>query len=105
MNTYLAPQTFGDCRAAFQMRGDAMEPAYRSRDLLLIDTSDTAASGGDFLLWFEDRGDYAVRRVERTPGGKLRLTCVNARYSAEEVEPGAVEIAGRVCGLWRDGGL
>lgn len=83
-----------------------MEPIYRACDLLLIDTADTeAAWGGDFLIWFEDRAGYGVRRVERLPNGKLRLGYANRKYATEDFDPAELEVAGRVCGVWRSGGL
>ena len=106
MNCDFAPTTFGGHRAAFEMRGDSMAPRFRSRDLLLIDTADRApADGGIFLVWFEDSGDYAVRRAV-LKWGQLELSCENPDFANPALfDLTEIEIAGRVCGVWRKGGI
>lgn len=106
MGVDFAPMTMGSGRAAFTIRGDSMAPLFKSRDLLLVDTTVTNPTrGGAFLCWYEERGDYAVRTVEALRSGKLALSCANPKYSGETVDAAEVEIAGKVCGVWRDSGL
>ena len=82
-----------------------MAPELRQRDLLLIDTDDTAIDGRASLVWLESWGGYCVRRVDHVPGGKLRLRCNSSVYSELILDVSEVEIAGKVSGVWREGGL
>lgn len=78
------------------VRGDSMEPDFRHGDQLLVDTRDTSpAQPGPFALWDGEWGEYVVKNVERTDGGRVRMFSTNTKYSATEIVHEETRIIGR----------
>jgi phage repressor protein C with HTH and peptisase S24 domain len=83
-----------------RVQGDSMLPTLDTGDTIMIDRSKTyPASDHIYLVRIEDL--YRVKRVQKIPGEKLRLTSDNPLYKDIEVDMNneAVEIIGKV--VWR----
>ncbi|MGE8356395.1 MAG: XRE family transcriptional regulator, partial [Microvirgula sp.] len=71
--------------SVISVKGDSMEGVLNDRDVILINRSDTQATGGLFVLRID--GDLVVKRVQRLPGALLKVTSANEAY-----EPFTVDI-------------
>ncbi|MCW5830161.1 MAG: LexA family transcriptional regulator [Deltaproteobacteria bacterium] len=83
--------------------GDSMEPAILGGDILLVDLRQkTVGSGGVYVI---RQGDaLSVKRLQRTPSGKIRIISDNPRYESFEVDENdgrGFELKGRVVWLGR----
>lgn len=80
--------------------GDSMEPTISSGAMLLVNTSKTARLPGDGIFVVRLEGDILVKRLQRVPGGKIKVSSDNAAYDAFHVslDDGGVDFAllGRV---------
>lgn len=80
------------------VEGDSMEPELRAGDIILIDRRDTGPNrDAIYVMRIDDA--LLVKRLQRLPGGQLRVTSDNPRYDPfllknEELEN--VVIVGRV---------
>jgi phage repressor protein C with HTH and peptisase S24 domain len=83
--------------------GESMEPAIRSGDLLLLDTTDRRFRNfGIYVI--EVRGERLVKRVQRKFDGSLILISDNGLYQPESIPADLakeVQVVGRV--IWRGG--
>ena len=84
--------------SVISVKGDSMEGVLNNRDVILLNLSDTQASSGLYVLRVD--GDLVVKRVQRLPGSKLRVTSANEAYEPFEVDlnnvPGDFAVIGRV---------
>jgi len=88
-----------DARAVV-VRGDSMAPELVAGDVVVVDLAAPPREG----LWVLALGDaLLVKRVQRLPGGRLRLVSCNPAYAPLEVAAADVRLIGRV--VWRGGGL
>lgn len=84
--------------SVISVKGDSMEGVLNDRDVILINRSDTQATGGLFVLRID--GDLVVKRVQRLPGALLKVTSANEAYEPFTVDinnpPSDFSVVGRV---------
>ena len=84
-----------------RVSGEAMEPALREGDRLVVDTAKhLPGDGGLFVL--RGPGGFEVWRVQPHAGTdfpRLRLSCANPRYQARTRLAGKVDILGKA--IWK----
>ncbi len=84
--------------SVISVKGDSMEGVLNNRDVILLNRADTQASGGLYVLRLD--GDLVVKRVQRLPGNKLRVSSANEAYAPFEVDmndtPSDFAVIGRV---------
>lgn len=79
------------------VRGDAMEPALRDGEPVLVDTQSHDPVEGIYALHLQGTASPIFRRLQQMPGGVYRASCENPTYEPFDFQPGqAVEIIGRV---------
>jgi phage repressor protein C with HTH and peptisase S24 domain len=68
------------------------------RDVILVNHADTSPASGLYVLRVE--GDLIVKRVQKLPGGKLKVLSANQAYEPFEIDPaspvGDFAVIGRV---------
>lgn len=78
--------------------GDSMEPELRPGDIILVDRSDVGPNrDGVYVLRMDE--SLLVKRLQRLPGGGLRVTSDNEKYEAFTIkfrEAINIAIIGRV---------
>lgn len=80
---------------AITARGDSMEPTISDADMLLIDTSQRDVGiEGVFVLVMN--GWLVVKRVQRLPGGSVRVLSDNRRYDPIDMDVADMAVTGRV---------
>jgi phage repressor protein C with HTH and peptisase S24 domain len=96
---WLAAQGW-NTRTHFTMRckGDSMEPTVQDGAPVVIDTSDrgrTVQSGRVYAISID--GELLLKRLDRLPGGLLRVRSDNLApmYSAFELPESSIEVVGR----------
>lgn len=62
------------------VEGESMEPVLRSRDIVLVDRRNAEKIPQDGIYVVRLNGSLLVKRVQRLPGGVLRVTSENASY-------------------------
>ncbi|MEQ6292575.1 helix-turn-helix transcriptional regulator [Vogesella sp. GCM10023246] len=84
--------------SVISVKGDSMEGVLNNRDVILLNRADTQASGGLYVLRLD--GDLVVKRVQRLPGNRLRVSSANEAYAPFEVDmndtPSDFAVIGRV---------
>ncbi|MCB6182351.1 helix-turn-helix domain-containing protein [Leeia sp. TBRC 13508] len=70
--------------SVISVHGDSMEGVLNDRDVILLNHADTNAVGGLYVLRVD--GNLIVKRVQRIPGGKLRVVSANEAYEPFEVD-------------------
>jgi DNA-binding Xre family transcriptional regulator len=75
---------------------DEMEPTLSKGDYVILNTDDTQASSGLFVLRSGDTSD--IRRVQRI-GTMLRISCDNPRYASIDLGPSDFHAVGRVSAI------
>lgn len=100
INTRLyATATQGEPEFAFGLLfdSDTMQPTIHAGDVVVCDGS-VDAIDGDGLYCIREHGRVTIRRIRNNPySGRIDLLFDNGRYGAiEGVEPGQVEVAGKV---------
>lgn len=84
--------------SVISVKGDSMEGVLNNRDVILLNRADTQATSGLYVLRVD--GDLVVKRVQRLPGSKLRVTSANEAYEPFEVDlnnsPEDFAVIGRV---------
>lgn len=65
--------------------GDSMEPRIRSGELMLCSRSPRHLKGADGTYIVRLEGEVLVKRIQRIPGGKVRVSSENTGYSPFEV--------------------
>ena len=72
-----------DLRLLF-VEGESMEPGLRAGDIILVNVRDQHAQrDGIYVLRLEDA--LLVKRLQRLPGGKLRVSSDNSAYESFEL--------------------
>lgn len=82
---------------ALQIKGDSMEPEYRSGDIVIFRKQETCKSGDDCVVMINGN-DATFKRVEKLPGGIL-IKPLNPNYqtlhfSDSDIEKTPVAITG-----------
>ncbi|WP_147694004.1 XRE family transcriptional regulator [Vogesella mureinivorans] len=84
--------------AVISVKGDSMEGVLNNKDVILLNTADNQPTSGLYVLRVE--GDLIVKRVQRLPGGTLRVISANDAYPTFEVDlnspPADFDVIGRV---------
>lgn len=84
--------------AVISVKGDSMEGVLNNKDVILLNTADNQPTSGLYVLRVE--GDLIVKRVQRLPGGLLRVISANEAYPTFDVDlnspPADFDIIGRV---------
>lgn len=85
----------------FHVKDDSMEPTLKKGDVVIVDKKNNVLDrDGLYLLRTEGAAAF-IKRVQRLPGGSLRLLCDNAAYKPIEaktaqIENGDIVTVGRV---------
>lgn len=87
--------------SAIAVAGDSMAPTLQDGDEILVDRTVRALSEGIHVLRHE--GNLLVKRIERGPGGAVRLISDNKVYDPIECPAGSIDVIGRV--VWKGGRL
>jgi len=83
-----------------QVRGDSMiDAGILDGDRIVIEQRD-AARNGEIVVALVDGHEATLKRIEQQPG-RVVLHAANPAYSPIEVEPGRVQVQGRLVGLMR----
>lgn len=81
--------------------GDAMEPSLSAGDVVSVDRNQNQVAN-DGLYLMRNHDSLQVRRLQRLPGGRLRVACDNPTYGDFELESPSqdpkVAVVGRV--IW-----
>jgi hypothetical protein len=88
--------------SVIQVDGDSMSPTLSDGDEILVDRDDGAGRlrDGIYVLRIEDA--LVVKRLAIGPGGRLSVRSDNDAYPGwPDVEPGAVDVIGRVVWVGR----
>lgn len=78
--------------------GDSMKPDVLPGDLLIVDTSHTSIRA-DALYVFEMDGGVFIKKLQRLPGGKLKVISTNEAYEPYTIAPNgdpSFKVVGRV---------
>lgn len=78
--------------------GDSMKPDVQPGDLLVVDTRHNAVRA-DALYVFEMDGGVFIKKLQRLPGGVLKVISANAEYESYTVKPAddpTFKVVGRV---------
>jgi len=79
--------------------GDSMAPTLADGDEILVDHDDGAGRLRDGIYVLRIEGALVVKRLAVGPGGRLNVRSDNEAYPGwPDVEPGAVDVVGRV--MW-----
>ena len=86
-----------------EVDGDSMEPALRSGDHVLVDTTETRPRRKDGLYVLRADDGLQVKRLSAHPvSGLLTIASDNPAYQTYPgIKPGAIEVLGRVIWLGR----
>ncbi|MDG2003879.1 MAG: S24 family peptidase [Novosphingobium sp.] len=87
--------------SAIAVTGDSMEPTLRDGDEILVDRSQRPLREGIHVVRLDDT--LLVKRIETGQPGRIALLSDNQAYRPIEVEPGDVQVIGRV--VWKSGRL
>ena len=88
------------------VEGDSMHPTLSSGDQIMVDRSDTDIRGGDGMYVILLGESLMVKRVQRLPGGSLRVKSDNTVYEEFTIDavtfPDDFSVIGRVVwyGKW-----
>lgn len=92
-------------RFVVEISGDSMEPEFRSGDRLIVEPTDRDArikADGVYLFRLEDT--IQIKRLQRLPGGRLRVISSNTQYPTYEIDISQradIEVIGRVWGRFK----
>ncbi|MBM4054940.1 MAG: hypothetical protein FJ264_09805 [Planctomycetes bacterium] len=84
----------------FNIEDDSMTPTLKDGDVVIVNKKDNLLDrDGLYLLRIE--GASFVKRVQRLPGGSIRMICDNSAYQpieakADQIENGEILVIGRV---------
>ncbi|MDM1546154.1 helix-turn-helix transcriptional regulator [Ignatzschineria indica] len=80
------------------VKGDSMEGEINNGDIILINKEDNALLNGIYVIRIE--GDLIVKRIQRLPGGIIKVISANSAYESFEIDtnnpPLDFEAIGRV---------
>lgn len=82
--------------------GDSMEPALRTNDRLLIDTSEKALSRVHGIYWIDHLGAHGVKRLRAVADQRVLIMSDNPSVPDYEVDAADMRIHGRAVWLMRD---
>jgi len=85
-----------------RVSGDSMAPTLADGDEILVDHHDDAGRLRDGIYVLRIEGSLVVKRLAVGPGGRISVRSDNQAYPGwPEVEPGAVDVIGRVAWVGR----
>jgi len=85
-----------------RVSGDSMAPTLADGDEILVDHDDGAGRLRDGIYVLRIEGALVVKRLAVGPGGRLNVRSDNEAYPGwPDVEPGAVDVVGRVVWVGR----
>jgi hypothetical protein len=91
-----------DRLSVIRVDGDSMSPTLSDGDDILVDREDGAGRLRDGIYVLRVEGVLIVKRLAVGPGGRLSVRSDNEAYPAwPEVDPGAVDVVGRVVWVGR----
>ncbi|BAK76458.1 transcriptional regulator [Pseudogulbenkiania sp. NH8B] len=70
--------------SVLSVKGDSMEGVLNDRDAILVNHTDNEPGTGLYVLRLD--GDLIVKRVQRIPGGRLKVLSANEAYEPFEVD-------------------
>lgn len=80
------------------VKGDSMEGEINNGDIILINKEDNALLNGIYVIRID--GDLIVKRIQRLPGGIIKVISANSSYDSFEIDinnpPADFEAIGRV---------
>lgn len=85
------------------VRGDSMEPALESGQVVMVDTSAAHEAMRDGIYVIQIDGSVLIKRLQRLPGNKIKVMSDNQIYPSFEADlnSGDITIIGRV--IWHAG--
>ncbi|MHB8920925.1 MAG: LexA family transcriptional regulator [Halothiobacillus sp.] len=85
------------------VRGDSMEPALQSGEVVMVDTSAADESFRDGIYVIQVDSAVLIKRLQRLPGNRVRVMSNNAAYPSFEADlnNAEIKIIGRV--IWHAG--
>lgn len=85
------------------VRGDSMEPALTSGEVVMVDTSAATESVRDGIHVIQMDGSVMIKRLQRLPGNRVKVTSDNDLYTPFEasLNNNEIQIIGRV--VWHAG--
>ena len=66
------------------VKGDSMEGEINNGDIILINKEDNALLNGIYVIRIE--GDLIVKRIQRLPGGIIKVISANSAYESFEID-------------------
>lgn len=88
--------------SVIRVEGDSMNPTLADGDEILVDRDDAAGRLRDGIYVLRVEGTLVVKRLGVGPGGRLSVRSDNDAYPGwPDVEPGAVDVVGRVVWVGR----
>ncbi|RMC99600.1 helix-turn-helix transcriptional regulator [Aquitalea palustris] len=82
--------------SVLSVKGDSMEGVLNDRDVILVNHADRQPTSGLYVLRLDE--DLIVKRVQKLPGGKLRILSANEAYDPFEVDVNSPEVDFAVIG-------
>ena len=79
--------------------GDSMEPTINAGEMLLVSQAEQHMNPGDGIYIIRLEGDILVKRLQRLPGSKLKISSDNTIYGSYEIkldEGTEFEVLGKV---------
>ena len=79
--------------------GDSMEPTINAGEMLLVSRAEEHMTPGDGIYIIRLEGDILVKRLQRLPGSKLKISSDNTIYGSYEIkldEGTEFEVLGKV---------
>ncbi|QOY53544.1 LexA family transcriptional regulator [Candidatus Sulfurimonas marisnigri] len=80
---------------AINVTGDSMEPTFSYSDIVFINRSKTDLQRGGIFTIRTEAGLF-IKRVVRRIDGKIDIISDNEVYSTQTLDPGEIEVIGRV---------
>lgn len=95
-----------NCLLLVQVKGDSMLPTLQPGWTVMIDTAHTRVTSGIYAITLG--GEEMVKRLQRRPGGVVRVTSDNPAYDSYEIDAATAaadgfSIIGRV--VWHAGAV
>ncbi len=91
-----------DRLSLIRVDGDSMAPTLADGDEILVDRDDAAGRLRDGIYVLRIEGTLVVKRLAVGPGGRINVRSDNEAYPGwPDVEPGAVDLVGRVVWVGR----
>ena len=86
---------------AINVSGDSMEPTFSYNDIVFINRNKTDLGRGGIFTLRTEAGLF-IKRIQKRIDGKIDIISDNEVYSTQTLDPGEVEVIGRVVSRFGD---